>query len=109
MVLALVAACGTRPSSAVTSGARRCDGVELLVAGSDYTSSIVCGAPVCELGPGTTGEDLGDDPQLATSHGRAFFLARTTDTIFELDATCGVASKKLFGKTWTMNSFSDTP
>lgn len=90
----LLAACGTEASPA-PSGAR-CDGVEILVAGRDRGSSVVCGAPVCALGPGNAGKDLGDDPQLTTSHGRAFFLARTSDTIFEIDPSCGFATKSYF-------------
>jgi hypothetical protein len=33
--------------------------------------------------------DLGADPQLASSNGRAFFLARDNDLVFEVDARCG--------------------
>lgn len=66
-----------------------CTGVELIVAASDYSSSVVCGAPVCVAGPRTTGADLGADPQLAITNGRAFFLARDNDLVFEVDATCG--------------------
>jgi streptogramin lyase len=33
--------------------------------------------------------DLGADPVLSVSRGRAFFLARDTDTVFELDPSCG--------------------
>jgi hypothetical protein len=88
----LASACGG--SGASNTGPARCDGVELLVAGSDYTSSVVCGAPVCEAIPGrTTGADLGSDPQMATSNGRAFFLARSLDFVFELDPTCGTPVK----------------
>lgn len=71
-----------------------CDGVELLVAASDYTSSLVCGAPRCERGPGTTGLDLGKDPQLTASNGRAFFLARDKDLVFELDPACGTPTAR---------------
>lgn len=88
-------ACGTTSPSGVDAS-RRCDGVELLVAGSDYTSSVVCGAPVCELVPGrTTGLDLGSGPQLATSNGRAFFLAWPMDFIFEIDPRCGTITSRL--------------
>ncbi len=79
-------ACGSTETQA---GTTECSGVELLVAASDYSSSIVCGAPRCELGPRTSGVDLGSDPQLALSAGRAFFLARNNDLIFELDPLCG--------------------
>jgi hypothetical protein len=78
-------ACGSSEAPAATS----CNGVELLVAASDYQSSVVCGAPGCQVGPGTTSVELGNGPQLATSRGRAFFLARDYDFIFELDPKCG--------------------
>jgi hypothetical protein len=55
-----------------------------LVAASDYSSSVVCGATCA------SGVDLGKDPQLAASNGRVFFLARDTDLIFELDPATGV-------------------
>jgi hypothetical protein len=78
-------------TEAPASSASDCPGVELLVAASShYDSSMVCGAPTrCELGGSTTGADLGKDPSLALSNGRAFFLARDQDAIFELDPTCG--------------------
>jgi hypothetical protein len=66
-----------------------CAGVELLVAASDYSSSVLCGAPGCSAGPGTTGVDLGTDPMLSlVTNGRAFYLARDLDTVFELDPGC---------------------
>jgi len=83
-------ACGSTDAPA---GATDCNGVELLVAASDYSSSVVCGAPQCELSPRTSGIDLGTDPQLAMSGGRAFFLARSNDLIFELDPVCGTPMK----------------
>jgi hemoglobin-like flavoprotein len=55
--------------------------VELLVAASDYSSSRVCAAP----GACKEGTDLGKDPMLAETNGRAFFLARDNDLLFELD------------------------
>lgn len=88
----LVAAC----ASTATGGpaAPACDGVELIVAASDYASSVVCGAPTCELGPRTSGVDLGKDPQLATSGQRAFYIARDNELIFELDPACGTATAR---------------
>ena len=73
---------------------RACKDVELIVAASDYSSSVVCGAPGCVAGPGTTGADLGADPQLATTNGRAFFLARDNDLLFEIDTACGTPSAR---------------
>jgi hypothetical protein len=71
-----------------------CANVEVLVAASDYSSSVVCGAPGCVVGPSTSGVDLGRDPQLTRSNGRVFFLARDNDEIFELDARCGTPLAK---------------
>jgi hypothetical protein len=68
--------------------------VELIVAASDYSSSVVCGAPRCETGPRTSGVDLGKDPALTAGGGRAFFLARDNDLIFELDPTCGTPTAR---------------
>jgi hypothetical protein len=66
--------------------------VQLLVAASDYQSSVVCGAPGCyEVAGKTTGVDLGKDPILASSNGRAFFVARDEDVVFELDPGCGTS------------------
>ncbi|MBX3206950.1 MAG: hypothetical protein KF764_18030 [Labilithrix sp.] len=85
-LIALVAcapACGAleaNPPPATT-----CDGVELLAAGSDYTSSVLCGAP----GDCQHGADLGGDPMLTMANGRAFFLARDNDLLFEVDPSCG--------------------
>lgn len=89
--LVLAAGCGSDDAS---TPAGHCGGVELVVAASDYASSVLCGAPTCELGPTTTGVDLGTDPQLTASHGRAFYLARDTDAIYEVDATCGHATAR---------------
>jgi hypothetical protein len=85
-LVALAACSDSAPPAAAPSA---CGGVELIVAASDYTSSVLCGAPGCVAGPGTTGADLGGDPMLATTNGRAFFLARDNDLVFELDAACG--------------------
>jgi hypothetical protein len=66
-----------------------CKDVQVIVAASDYSSSMVCGAPPCEAGPRTSGVDLGKDPQLSTSNGRVFYLARDMDLVHELDPACG--------------------
>lgn len=87
---ALVAACTSSESAPAIAA---CDGVELVVAASDYSSSVLCGAPPC-AGPNTKGVDLGKDPQLAESNGRAFFLARDNDLIFELDPRCGTPTAR---------------
>ncbi len=90
------ASCG--PSSTGTTPAAGCtDTLDALVAMSDYDSSA-CGAvtvdariaPTLEAGP-----DLGKDPQLVVSRGRAFFIARDRDEVFELRAACGVPFAKV--------------
>jgi hypothetical protein len=77
--LGLSAACGGTASS----GEGGAPSAALLVAASDYSSSVVCGATCA------SGVDLGKDPQLAASSGRVFFLARDNDLIFELDPATG--------------------
>lgn len=77
----VVAACAGDDGPPRTSGP-----TELIVAASDYSSTFVCGAP----GACQRGADLGKDPQLSISNGRAFFLARDMDLIFELDPASGV-------------------
>lgn len=80
---------GVACSTSEETGGACNDDVELVVAASDYASSVVCGAPCCVKGPGTTGADLGRDPQLTASNGRSFFLARDEERIFELDPRTG--------------------
>jgi hypothetical protein len=82
-------ACGS--TAAAPAAPTSCDDVEVLVAAGDRRStSEVCGAPNhCELGPATTGVDLGADPQLAMSNGKTFFINRYNDVLFELDPKCG--------------------
>ena len=92
VVLTTVWACS---SSSDDGAAPSCASTEIIAAAtSDYQSSVVCGAPPCELGPRTTGADLGGDPSLATSQGRVFFVARLKDSVFELDPKCGNALVK---------------
>ncbi len=84
-------ACGGA-SSAIAPSA--CGDVQALVAASDYTSSRVgaVGSNGAETLRG--GVDLGGDPALSVSRGRAFFVARDQDAIFELDARCGAPTTK---------------
>lgn len=77
----LIVACGSSEDAPATTGS-----AELLVAASDYSSSQVCAAP----GGCRTGADLGKDPMLATSNGRAFFVARDKDLLIELDPVSAV-------------------
>lgn len=83
-VSALAAACQSNDD-----GVAACPPATLLVAASDYASSSVGGTPNQGLAGLASGLDLGKDPQLSLSNGRAFFLARDNDLVFELDPTCG--------------------
>ena len=84
------ASCGSSPTSTPPAGCT--ETLDAIVAMSDYDSSA-CGAvtidgriaPTLKAGP-----DLGKDPQLVVSRGRAFFIARDRDAVFELRAPCGV-------------------
>lgn len=87
VVVAFITACSSSDGS--SGGAVTCVDVEVVVAASDYASSVVCGAPGCVVGNRSSGVDLGRDPQLTESNGRTFFLARDNDVVFELDARCG--------------------
>src|SRR5687768_18554177 len=78
LTLGLLAGCSSSDDAPPASGS-----AELLVAASDYSSSQVCAAP----GGCRTGADLGKDPMLASSNGRAFFVARDKDLVIELDPT----------------------
>ena len=91
VVLASVWACSSSEGDAAPPS---CAATEIIAAASDYRSSVVCGAPPCELGPFTTGTDLGSDPSLASSNGRVFYVGRDNDTIYELDAACGTPKTK---------------
>lgn len=79
-----VAACSSSSDATTAAGSG-----ELIAAASDYSSSFVCGPGGCRTGP-----DLGKDPMLAASNGRAFFVARDNDLIFELDAASGMPFAK---------------
>lgn len=88
-----LAACS---SAAPSEGARaECAPARLLVVASDYSSSAVGGAPAEGRAALATGLDLGKDPQLALSNGRAFCLARDTDLLFELDGSCGAPRARI--------------
>lgn len=79
LLVVALAACAPSPDAGPTGAA------EVLVAASDYSSSMICGMP----GRCRRGVDLGKDPQLALSNGRAFFIARDVDLVFELDPETG--------------------
>ncbi|HEX7666268.1 MAG TPA: hypothetical protein VF407_17200 [Polyangiaceae bacterium] len=80
---ALLAACSSSPKA--TSSCT--DGFDVLVAASDYTAASKVGGFTlggCAALP-YAGIDLGKDPALVAASGRAFFVARDQDLVFELD------------------------
>ncbi|MGA3123970.1 MAG: hypothetical protein ABSF69_24695 [Polyangiaceae bacterium] len=86
--VALTAACGggSRPSTSPSA----CPGSDALWVASDYTSSSVGALSSSGAVWATTGRvNLGADPALSVSRGRAFYVARDEDTIFEIGASCG--------------------
>ena len=84
----VVVACGSKATPPPAPSA--CGSSDALVALSDYSSSEVGGI---SLDGGSSISkafaDLGKDPALAVSRGRAFYVARLEGTVFELDPTCG--------------------
>lgn len=70
-----------------------CGGTELLVAASDYSSTLLCAAPGCSDQRTIA---FGTDPSLSAGGGRAFLLARDLDVVFEIDPRCGTP-KRSFG------------
>ena len=86
VVYAVVAACGT-PSP---PPAAACGGADAVWIASDYSSSAVGSLTLTGALTSTVGRaDLGRDPVLATSRGRAFYVVRDQDAVFEIDPTCG--------------------
>jgi len=85
----LFLACGgtLAPGSTSTTA---CGASDALWVASDYSSSAVGALALTGRVTSTVGRvDLGADPVLSVSRGRAFFVARDTDAVFELDPTCG--------------------
>ncbi len=88
MGLALMAlGCGGPGGAPVPASS--CAVYDGLWAGSDYSSSAVGAMSLGGQLTSTTGVDLGADPALSVSQGRAFFIARDQDLVFELDPACG--------------------
>jgi hypothetical protein len=86
IALAALVACGGGASPAVPS---TCPGAAALWIGSDYSSSAAGSLALSGAVTAVVGRvDLGADPALSISAGRAFYVARDQDAIFELDA-CG--------------------
>ena len=69
-----------------------CADVELIVAASDYSSSVLCGAPGCVENGHTTGKTLGADPILSGSNGNSFYLVRDDNAVLVLDPRCGAVT-----------------
>jgi hypothetical protein len=100
LALALPPACDASMEGGDASPACRpahaCAPMDALVVMSDQASSGV-GALALDAGAGAGaasasaffGVDLGRDPSLSLSNGRAFMIARDLDTIFELSPGCG--------------------
>jgi hypothetical protein len=91
---AAAAACGGPGGGA--GPASTCGQPDALWVASDYSSSAVGSFSAAD---GTTSAivgrvDLGADPVLAVSRGRAFFVARDLDAVFELDPRCGTPSQR---------------
>jgi hypothetical protein len=85
--LALVSCAAPAPAPPPSA----CGARDALLVASDYTSSEV-GAIALDGGGGgdlATGALLGKDPALATSRGRAFYVAREEGQVLELDPRCG--------------------
>jgi len=91
---ASLAACGT-PSA----GGACAETFDMLVATSDYSSTQVGGVSLDGRAALSGGVDLGRDPALSLSRGRAFLVARDVDALFELDPRCG----KGVGRTSTLD------
>jgi len=90
----LVACGGGDAPGAADAGTGACASDALWVA-SDYSSSAVGSLALGGSVSSTVGRvDLGADPVLATSRGRAFLVARDLDAVFELDPACGAPTAR---------------
>jgi len=88
-------ACGSASAPGSTSPPA-CGASDALWIASDYSSSATGALALSGDVTATVGRvDLGADPSLSVSRGRAFFVARDTDTVFELDPTCGTPTQQL--------------
>jgi hypothetical protein len=88
---AWLAACGAQSESHPAA----CGSSDAIWISSDYSSSAVGSFTLSGAVRSTVGAiDLGGDPVLATSRGRAFYVARDLDAVFELDPVCGTPTTK---------------
>jgi streptogramin lyase len=96
--LGVLAGCGSTPAS--TAPAPVCSALDGASVGdglwiaTDYSSSQVGAFALGGALTATGGVDLGGDPALSLSRGRAFYLARDQDVVFELDPACGVPKSR---------------
>jgi hypothetical protein len=86
--LSLLAGCDGQASGSIPPPAS-CGAFAGLWVASDYASSAVGAFATTGALTSTAAVDLGADPALAASRGRAFFVARDQDLVFELDPACG--------------------
>jgi hypothetical protein len=88
----VVAACGTTAPPSTPSS---CPASDALWIASDYSSSAVGSVTLSGEVDSVTGRvDLGADPALSQSRGRAFYVARDEDAVFELDPSCGTPTAR---------------
>jgi hypothetical protein len=111
--LAFVTAClgalgacgGGNPSGG--AGPSSCPGAAAIWAASDYSSSAVGSlSPSGALTAVVGAVDLGADPALSVSGGRAFYVARDLDAVFELDG-CGAPKQRFSAGIATPSGSSD--
>jgi hypothetical protein len=104
--IALLAACGGAGAScggaAAPATQGTCGPADALWVASDYSSSAVGALALAGNVTATVGRvDLGADPALSFSRGRAFYVARDQDALFELDPACGAPTQR-----WSVHSAS---
>jgi hypothetical protein len=80
---------------APTAGSTSCQPFDALAVASDYSSSAVGGFDADAGVSMVSTADLGLDPALAVDRGRAFYVVRDQDTLFELDPRCGAPRARL--------------
>jgi hypothetical protein len=106
LLAVLLAACG---NGGVPNGTppSACPSAAALYAASDYSSSAVGSLSLDGSVTSVAGAvDLGADPAMSISGGRAFFVARDEDAFFELDA-CGTPKQRFSAHLTTQSGTSD--
>jgi hypothetical protein len=113
IVVAGVSSCNSPPPSArvcpppdaasADTDASACSPFAALFAASDYSSSVVGALALTGTPTFKSDVDLGADPALETSNGRAFFIARDRDTVFELNPACSTPMAE-----WSVNDGAGT-